>query len=66
MFPTGRAICHLAAKLSMEYATVGCPTRTYKDWSIQDLEEAIRLDLTFLTWILKQQDNCKKKSQRKN
>ena len=41
MCPAGRALCHPAAKSLMEHATVGCPTRTGKDWSIPDLEAQI-------------------------
>ena len=40
MCPAGLALYHPAADLLMEYATVGCPTKTGKKWSMGDLEEA--------------------------
>ena len=43
MCPTQRALYHPAAKLLVEYATIGCPTRTCKDLLIQDLEAAIEV-----------------------
>ena len=41
MCPSGLVLEYPAADLLMEYATVGCPTKTGKDWTMQDLEEAI-------------------------
>ena len=36
---SGRTLRHPSAK----YATVGCPTRTDKDWLVQDLEASIEV-----------------------
>ena len=43
MYPSGLALKHPAADLLMEYATVGCPTKMGKDWTMHDLEEAINV-----------------------
>ena len=43
MCPAGLALDHPAADLLMEYATVGCPTKTGKNWTMADLEDAIEV-----------------------
>ena len=40
MYPAGLALQHPAANLLMEYATVGCPRKVGKSWTMEDLEEA--------------------------
>ena len=39
----GLAFDHPAADLLMEYATIGCPTKTGKNWTMTDLEDAIEV-----------------------
>ena len=40
MCPSGLALKHQAADLLMEHATVGCPAKTGKDWTMLDIKEA--------------------------
>ena len=40
MCPAGLALQHPAFDFLMEYATVGCPVKTAKNWTMEDLEEA--------------------------
>jgi len=42
MFPQGRAASHLAGTLLEEWATYGCPTNTGKEWTVAEMEAAIR------------------------
>ena len=39
--PSRARLKHPAADLLMDYATIGCPTKTGKNWTMTDLEEAI-------------------------
>ena len=41
MCPTGRALCHPAADTLREWATFGCPTRTGRNWSKEEMWEAV-------------------------
>ncbi len=41
MGPNGRALEHLAAKKLEEWAMFGCPTRTGKPWSKNNMWEAV-------------------------
>jgi hypothetical protein len=41
MFPMGRALQHPAAKLLKDWATVGCPTKTGKQWSKTEIWKAV-------------------------
>ena len=41
MCPTGRALCHPAADTLREWATFGCPTRTGRNWSKDEMWEAV-------------------------
>ena len=42
MAPTGVALSHPAAKLLTRYATKGCPADCGEDWTIEQMEAAIR------------------------
>ena len=44
MCPAGLALQHPASDLLMEYATVGCPTKIGKNWTIEDPEEAVKVE----------------------
>ena len=41
MCPQGRALEHPAAHLLEEWASFGCPTKTGKPWTREEIEEAI-------------------------
>jgi hypothetical protein len=41
MCPTGRALNHPASKVLCEWATFGCPTRTGRNWSKEEIWEAV-------------------------
>jgi len=41
MCPTGRALNHPAADTLHEWATFGCPTRTGRDWTREEMCEAV-------------------------
>jgi hypothetical protein len=41
MCPTGRALIHPAANLLHDWATLGCPTRTGRNWTKEELWEAV-------------------------
>ena len=41
MCPDGLALHHPAAETLLQYATGGCPTRTGKPWTRQQINEAI-------------------------
>ena len=41
MGPTGRALAHPAAGLLAEWATLGCPTRKGKPWTMVEIWEAV-------------------------
>ena len=43
MCPAGVALQHPAADLLMEYATIGCPTKTGKCWTMDNLEAGIKV-----------------------
>ena len=42
MCPANTALLHPAANQLMKYATEGCPARTGADWTLEQLEEAVR------------------------
>ena len=42
MCPKGQALGHPAAQLLQEYAEVGCPVRTGKQWTKEMMEEAVQ------------------------
>jgi hypothetical protein len=42
MCPRGIALHHPAAATLLQYAMQGCPVNTGKDWTIAQMEEAIR------------------------
>ena len=41
MCPAGLALHHPAAAKLLEYAMQGCPTKTGRDWTVQEMQEAI-------------------------
>ena len=41
MCPAGRVLYHPTADTLLEYATFGCPTRTRKKWSREEMQAAI-------------------------
>ena len=41
MCPTGRALTHPAAGILAKWATLGCPTRTGKPWTSEEIWEAV-------------------------
>ncbi len=41
MCPTGRALIHPAANLLHDWATLGCPTRTGRNWTKEEIWEAV-------------------------
>ena len=41
MCPTGRALHHPAANILREWATLGCPTRTGREWTKSEMWEAV-------------------------
>ena len=41
MCPSGLALHHPAAHLLTEYATLGCPTNTGRNWSVREMQAAI-------------------------
>ena len=41
MSPTGRALNHPAADILCDWATFGCPTRTGKNWTKEEMWEAV-------------------------
>ena len=42
MCPSGLALHHPAAELLLDYATQGCPAKTGKQWSKQEVAEAVK------------------------
>jgi len=41
MCPTGRALAHPAAGILAKWVTLGCPTRTEKPWTKEEIWEAL-------------------------
>jgi len=41
MCPTGRALTHPAAEILREWATFGCPTQTGRNWTREEMWEAV-------------------------
>ncbi len=44
MCPTGRALNHPASHVLRDWATFGCPTRTGRNWSKEEIREAVERD----------------------
>ena len=42
MCPAGNALTHPAAKLLVDYATQGCPSRTGANWTLDQLDAAVK------------------------